>query len=84
MTTHLRSERLRLPRVDSLAEVLTPARRQRVEVGCAPHALDVVSVAGEEPRNLGHTEPMYVPLQLDNGVSRGHLALAGDSEVEAE
>ena len=42
--------------VDPLAEVLTPAFRKHVEVGCASHAFDVVAVAQPETRDFAHSE----------------------------
>jgi hypothetical protein len=56
-------------RAEALAEVVAPALREDAELGCASHALDVVAVAGVEPRDLGDTEAMRVAGQDDYGIA---------------
>src|SRR5918994_3646139 len=80
---HPRVCSLRRSPVDPLAEVVAPALRKYVEVGCASHAFDVVSVAGEEARDLGHRDRARIAAHLDDRVARLDFALADDGEVEA-
>src|SRR6188472_3368320 len=65
-------------------EVIAPALREDVESRGAPQPLDVVAVAGEEARDLRHSEATRVSGHLDDRIARRDVALARHREVEAE
>jgi hypothetical protein len=70
---------------DSPAEVVAPALREHVELGRASHTLNVVAIAGVEPRDLVDAEAMGSWLfQRAAEGKRGHEALDAIGEAYAD